>query len=800
MANPFDQFDVAQAPAVRPAPIPRPEPIERPGSGPAQRRALPPAKQTAPINPFDQFDPPSVPNTPGKGVAPQQPADAVGMAEEPAGPGRFAKGADTPPLKPAKVGDFDVEQIQSVLDNADPKLREKILQEWADAKVKEERSQGGMKGVATWIDDRVRTVARGTPVGSWLDEANAALYSLTGRPYELQLAYERAKDRARDNEASTMFNIPGTDIPVTTATGEKLIGALGSARLFPQATLMQGASYIPRAVNATATGAGYGAVYGAGEGTGSGNDILNSIGSVLTGGAISPTTRGQKTEIDSGDRLANMALGTVVGGALGPALPAIQSALTAPVNALARYMNAPRGPIAGVSRTTARKVADSMEQDGVPANYQRRVAELGPEGMLADMGDNLRMDAARIARNPGDGRNTVLNALTTRKDGAQQRITQDLDTAIGQPVPLPQTIERIRETANRQARPYYDQFYQTPMPNDPALVSALQRVPESAYAKARDLAAAEGFRFGEIRNTGRGIDYIKRAVDDIAYNAKPGSNEARIYQGLSRDIRNAVDDILSPGGTPQTRAQSPWAQARGIAGEGIRFEEAAEMGGNAFSRGLSPDQMRADMARLGFNQRAAYEMGARDQIRQIMGNSATTFGPTGDNAARRLLGSDNARQKLELVAGPQGAQRITSRLDAETAFERTRNDAMANSITSTMQGAAKKWPAPDGGEGKRENLRQSSLQGHVLAIGHRIINSLTGGMLNERALREQANAARMLVAQGADRDAIAAELIRFANRNRLAGNRRMAIERVVRDLVQSPRPVMIEAATTATTE
>lgn len=774
MAQPDDLIEIAQAPIVRPDPIPRPAPIERPGTTRPNRfqkyapQAAPEPQE--PVNRFLKYADPEAQTMPGKGVAPQQPADAVGMAEEQVGPGRFAKGADTPPLKPAKVGDFDVEQIQSVLDNADPKLREKILQEWADAKVKEERSQGGMKGVANWIDDRVRTVARGTPVGSWLDEANAALYSLTGRPYELQLAYERAKDRARDNEASTMFNIPGTDIPVTTATGEKLIGALGSARLFPQATLMQGASYIPRAVNATATGAGYGAVYGAGEGDG------------------------------TGERALNAGVGMLVGGALGPALPAIQSALTAPVNALARYMNAPRGPIAGVSRTTARKVADSMEQDGVPANYQRRVAELGPEGMLADMGDNLRMDAARIARNPGDGRNTVLNALTTRKDGAQQRITQDLDTAIGQPVPLPQTIERIRETANRQARPYYDQFYQTPMPNDPALVSAMQRVPQAAWTRAAELAAMEGYDLANVINTGRGIDYIKRAVDDIGQDAGRGSNLYRIATGLARDIRNAVDDILVPGGTPQTRAQSPYAQARGIAGEGLRFEEAADMGRNAFSRGLSPDQMRADMGRLGFNQRAAYEMGARDQIRQIMGNSATRFGPTGDNAARRLLGSDNARQKLELVAGPQGAQRITSRLDAETAFERTRNDAMANSITSTMQGAAKKWPAPDGGEGTRANLRQSSLQGHVLAIGHRIINSLTGGMLNERALREQANAARMLVAQGADRDAIAAELIRFANRNRLAGNRRMAIERVVRDLVQSPRPVMIEAATTAQTE
>lgn len=772
MANPFDQFDqLAQAPIVRPDPIARPEPIERPGTGrqssPPQRAAPPrnSAPRPAPVqaNPFDQFDPPAAQSVPGKGEQPEAPA--VGMAEEPTGPGRFAKQAGTPPLNPQKIGDYDVKQLQGILDKTDPKLREQILKEWADEKVKTERAQGGINGVATWIDDRVRTVARGTPVGSWLDEANAAIYSLTGVPYDMQLAYERAKDRARDNEASTMFNIPGTEIPVTTATGEKLLGALGSSRLFPQATIMQGASYLPRAVNATATGAGYGAVYGAGEGDGT-------------------------------DRLTNMAVGTAVGGAFGPVIPAIQNAMTAPVNALARYINRPQGAIAGMDKNAVRKVAETgFDDPAAAATYRARSADLGPEGMLADMGLNLRMDAARIARNPGEGRSTIINALNARREGAQGRITQDVDAALGAPLPLPQTVESLKRQASAFARPHYDQFYQTPIPPSQDLVTAVQRVPASAYSKARELAAAEGYDLAQIANTGRGIDYIKRGVDDLAYNAKPGSNEARVYQGLARDIRNATDDVLSPGGTPQTRAQSPWAQGRRMAGEGLQVEEAAQQGQKAFSRNLSPDQMRMDMRNMTPVQTGAYNLGARDQIRQTMGNAATTMGSAGDNAARRMLGADNAREKLALIAGPQNADRITRRLNAEAEFAQTRNDAIANSITSTMQAAGKKWPAPDGGAEARSELMKSSIQGQVMAMGHRIVNAVRGNALNERLLREQADAARMLVAQGADRDAIAQELMRFARGNRLAGQRRMAIERVVRDIMQSPRPLAIEGAT-----
>lgn len=772
MANPFDQFDqLAQAPIVRPDPIARPEPIERPGTGrqssPPQRAAPPrnSAPRPAPVqaNPFDQFDPPAAQSVPGKGEQPEAPA--VGMAEEPTGPGRFAKQAGTPPLNPQKIGEYDVKQLQGILDKTDPKLREQILKEWADEKVKTERAQGGINGVATWIDDRVRTVARGTPVGSWLDEANAAIYSLTGVPYDMQLAYERAKDRARDNEASTMFNIPGTEIPVTTATGEKLLGALGSSRLFPQATIMQGASYLPRAVNATATGVGYGAVYGAGEGDGT-------------------------------DRLTNMAVGSAVGGAFGPVIPAIQNAMTAPVNALARYINRPQGAIAGMDRNAVRKVAETgFDDPAAAATYRARSAELGPEGMLADMGLNLRMDAARIARNPGEGRSTIINALNARREGAQGRITQDVDAALGAPLPLPQTVESLKRQASAFARPHYDQFYQTPIPPSQDLVTAVQRVPASAYSKARELAAAEGYDLAQIANTGRGLDYIKRGVDDLAYNAKPGSNEARVYKALSRQIRDAVDDILSPGGTPQARAQSPWAQGRRMAGEGLQVEEAAQQGQKAFSRNLSPDQMRMDMRNMTPVQTGAYNLGARDQIRQTMGNAATTMGSAGDNAARRMLGADNAREKLALIAGPQNADRITRRLNAEAEFAQTRNDAIANSITSTMQAAGKKWPAPDGGAEARSELMKSSIQGQVMAMGHRIVNAVRGNALNERLLREQADAARMLVAQGADRDAIAQELMRFARGNRLAGQRRMAIERVVRDIMQSPRPLAIEGAT-----
>lgn len=690
-------------------------------------------------------------------------AEAVGMAEDPRpGAGRFAKPEGTPALQAPQAVPTR-EEIRKILDGAPPEVRKKVLKEWADAKVKEERSQGGMAAVNTWIDDRVRTLARGSPVGSWLDEANAAIYNLMGVPYDEQLSYERAKDEARDAEASTLATVPTPlgDVPVTTSGLEKVAGGLASARGFPGLTVMRGASFIPRTVNATTTGAVYGGFYGAGEG-----DSLE-------------------------DRAINTAVGTVTGGGVGAVIPSIQNAATGPVNALRQALNRPGGAVANMDKRAVTKVASSVEQDGLPAIYGQRRAELGPEGMLADMGDNLRMDAARLARNPGEARSTVINALDARRQGSQARINADLDAGIGTPVSVPETVENLRQTAYGQARPYYDQFYSTPLPNTQQLVTVLQRVPPEAYAKARTLATTEGFDFNSIHNTSRGIDYIKRGLDQIAYEAPRGSDTARAFKKLSKDLRMTVDEMLSPGAPKK----SPWAQARALAGHYKAFDEAVDLGQAAFSRGLSPDQMRVDRRNMGWAQRTAYDVGARDQVRQIAGNASSAQGSTGDNAIRRALGSDNAREKLEIIAGPRAAQNISRRLDAESTFARTQNDATANSITSSMNAAAKKWPSPDGGSEATSNLAKSSLQGQAMAIASKLWNSIRNGAVNERAAREQADAARMLVAQGGDRDAIVAALMRFSQRANLNRQRSQTMQNVIRALMEAPRGALIEAET-----
>lgn len=672
--------------------------------------------------------------------------------------------APAAPAQPAGDGiDYsaDRETVRKAIAARPAADRPRLLKAWATATVAKEREGGGL---GQWLNDRARTLSRGTPVGSWLDEANALLASgahkvtsgAVGSPYDEAVAYERAQDDARDKEASLVATIPGVG-DVTTATLEKLAGGLLSARGAPGITVARGQTMLPQLANATATGAGYGALYGAGEGEGM-------------------------------DRVTNGLVGTAIGGLLGPGFylgaRGIGNAYTWAANKLARKP----GALAQYEPRAVEKMARMAEDDGLPASYARQAAELGPEGMLGDMGQNLRMGTARIARNPGEGRTTVLDALNARKEGAPGRITQDVDAALGPPVNVPETVDTIRRQANTQARPYYDQFYQSPLPVTQEVQAVLQRAEAGGLLnQARRTLALQGHNPDAAASLPRLLDQLKRSADDAAGLARQqGEHEAHmIYTQFARDVRRAAD-AASGGGA--------YRMARDISGTGQQFEEAVDLGRGAFSKSLSPDQMRYDIQHLRSPAaQQAYGVAARDQVRQIMGNSATAYGPNGDNAARRALGADNAREKLDIIAGPQGARQLTRRLDAETTFERTRDMADRNSITSTMQAAEKLFPG-EGASDIANKLGAKSFSGVAMEAAYRVANILTGGAINEGRQRVAAHAAEMLVAQGVRRDEIARALLQYVSQNQVVGARRVAIERLARDLMMGARAPLIEGA------
>lgn len=635
-------------------------------------------------------------------------------------------------------------------------MRKKAMSEWSKRRVAKERANAG--GMQTAYDVG-RNLIRGTPVGSWLDEGLAGARSLTGGNYDEEVALERARNDAADSNATKLGTLPVIG-DVTTAGLTKLAGGIASAPLAPMARVFQGASMLPRIGNAALTGMGYGAAYGAGEGEGT-------------------------------DRAINAAVGGTLGGVVGAATPAVAQGVGNAVAGIRSMGQRVPPALQPYARGAVDRVARAARDDDLigGANFQRwRLQQYGPEGMLADMGENLRGQAGAIANAPGRGQSRIVEALEGRREGAPGRITQDMDAALGPAVNVPQTTAALRQQANARARPYYDAFYSVRIKPTPELEATLRRVPQAAWGRAQQLAEMEGVDLNQVINTGRGIDLIKRGVDDIAKGAERGSNLERLASNIARDLREETDRILSP----NNPGQSPWAIARREAGEGLQFREAAEMGQGAFRKSLTPDQMDMDVSRLNPLQTEAYRVGARDAARTTMGNASTAFGPNGDTAARRLLQSEFGAEKMRRIArNPNDANRLANRLETETVFATTEQEALRNSATSRRIAAQREFPQPSDRAEVASRVGSKSVSGVAMEGAYRIGNLLTAGALNERRARIAEDAARMLVAQGMSRDAIAQGLRQYVARQRLTGDRAAAVARVIERIERGAAPAQV---------
>lgn len=646
-----------------------------------------------------------------------------------------------------------------------PDARQSALDQWADQYVANER-QGG--GVMQSIGDTVSNVARGTPIGSWLDEGNAAIASATGMaPYDEALAYQRARDRATDKSSGHL------------GTVEKILGGVASIPFSPIARVMQGTAMLPQAVNGLMTGLGYGALYGAGEGESGSERLVNAgqgaaIGGVL-GGAAAPVAKG-----------AANAAGYVADKLKG--MPADLQSFT-------------RGAVDRVSRGIGDDVTNA-------ADIPRLAARHGQEGMLADIGPNVQGQIGAISRTPGEGRTIALRALNDRAEGAGQRITDELNASLGPEINLPAAIKAIEQQSSAAASPLYRQFRSTPVPYTQELegiVKQLKNEP-SVLRDARRLANlddASGERsfFAKIADDGSVSvervpnaaewDYIKRALDGLAYSASATKNDRRIYGNLSSKIKNEVDTILGNGDP----SQSVWAHARAASSEGKGLTDALEGGQGAFSRGLSPDAMQAEISQLSQPEKLAYTLGARQSVRDTMGNAATKWGANDDTAARRMLGSDYARQKIEMLAGQQNASRLTGRLDTESAFDATREAARGNSITAAAQAAQKEFPNTVEPGARSLQVGGQTVTGLTVRGLKAVADAITGGALQERQQNIARDAARILTAQGSDRDSIAQALSQYRQSKGMTQQGKQAIDRILQSLIPAPRQATIDART-----
>lgn len=491
--------------------------------------------------------------------------------------------------------------------------------------------------------------------------------------------------------------------------------------------------------------------------------VAARVGGAALGAGLPMALYGAGTGTTAGERIAGAATMGTLGTGLGLAAPVVGSLAGKAVAGLVR-----RALPGGRSSAATRVVSEAFEADqGMPAG----VTQLGPEGVVADVGPNTQQLAATVAAKPGVAQQAVRQFLTSRAGAAGSRVRADMAGAMPS-ANLPKTLQQLDTARANAARPLYTQAYATPINGQAPAFQAVLNTPagKAAWRQASRLAANEGATIDKNALTTRAIDYVKRALDDQISAARSSgqSEQVRALEGLRTRLIKEID------------AQNPaYQQARAAYAGPSVLMDAMEEGQTVFARTLSPDQLRVEMSRMSSAERDAFQIGARAQIEQIMGTARNDAAA----AIRELAEKGWNAEKLRILLGRQGAAQILNALQRERTFAQTSASVMGNSETSRrLAGMAQLDKAAT-------SMRAAYQNGGTLALlragGFSLLDKFLRGISGDQMERVTSEIAQQLTAQGPERDAILQALMQIRQGNATAGRVRSTVDQILRKAMQA---------------
>lgn len=469
------------------------------------------------------------------------------------------------------------------------------------------------------------------------------------------------------------------------------------------------ASLVPLA----ATGVGARALGIAGESL-AGRTAASALSSAVIGGADSG--------VRSGGDLEEAGVGAAKGFAFGLGAPIVGSLIGAGSR---KFLDWARSPGRGVERN----LATSFAADGLDdAAARTRLNELGPEGMVADLGDNLRGDLSAVANMPGRGQTVSRSALSSRDAGAGSRIQADANSALGQSGDIIADRAAYVQQRADAASPLYEKAYATPLQKTQTMDNVLKTpAGKQALREAQRTAQNEGIPIDPDTLDVRGLDLVKRSLDDqISVAMKAGrKNEARVL--------TTMKNKLVEGAPPEYKAA-----LEAFSGPSAVID-ALDNGRSVFQRSVHPGEVNAEIKALTGSDRDAYLQGARSALDEIMMNARNDGG-----AARAMFEKGANKAKLYSLLGPDEAKRFMGALDRETTFANTSYAATGNSVTAARQAAQQRWGSQEGGKGPIQAAFNMNFGDAIASMGGKL-----NQVQNEAALATQrGRAADMLTARG----------------------------------------------------
>lgn len=387
------------------------------------------------------------------------------------------------------------------------------------------------------------------------------------------------------------------------------------------------------------------------------------------------------------------------------------------------------------------EIAKAAKSDNLdPPQMRARLQELGPEGMVADLGPNFQGQTGALANLPGEANQTIRTALNERNAGANARLGQAIDDLGPNVIPsrVQEGIEGSQRAVGRQYGPVMEEARAV---NSEGLANRLEaaitntRGPEQqALQRVRGYLDIPGSNV--LDPNPQAIFATRQAIDGLL----KGEQNPQVIRQLTM-ARQEVDDLLARAAPGIKDVDAKYAEL-------ARQGEALSEGQRVLDSGRTaprPDELAAALTEGAIPQGTAVgpsavpfriSQGARAEIDRIVGTNKNDIA-----AIDRLIKGEGDwnRAKLTSVFGENKAEQLLRVLGNEKTFADTRNFATGNSLSANRLQYQKAY----GGSNSRMTIPEyygtggilGAVRGTAVKGASKIAEALTGSRSEARNSR-----------------------------------------------------------------
>jgi hypothetical protein len=533
--------------------------------------------------------------------------------------------------------------------------------------------EAGARGAAMGVTANFYDELRGLMEAGGLNPKDpASLSSLLSGAYKYWTGDEKAAEKYDQTVARErgLTSKAEADQPVASIAGN-----IAGGVALPLGAAARGATLAERTTQGARVGAAVGGLSGVGAGDDTAGRVIGGAAGAGTGavlGAVAPA-----------------AIEGVVQGARGVATP------------IANAVRGIRDPESEAARRVALAIQRDISADPqaaarlTPAEFGASVQSGGPAKIMDIGGDTTRALARSSANTSPEGRTILNNTINDRFEGQSERVKGWLNDTFNYPSAHAQQ-QAIEQTAKAVNRPAYAKAYQDG--DKPLWSPELQRIVGSpdvvdamrnAAEKGKSRAIVDGFGGfnSSVQISPSGVveftrgkngqptypnlqfwDYTKRALDDKAKAlARSGyDSEAGVVKQLAGQLRGELDNMVPS-----------FAKARAGAANFFGAENALEAGQNFVMQNFQTPAVRQQLAKMSPTERGLFQDGFVSRLMD-------TLDKTGDRRSvlNTIAANPAAREKLNLVMGPQRASELEAGLRAEGIMDLARKSVQGNSTTA----------------------------------------------------------------------------------------------------------------------